>query len=115
MSWSAPQTVAFTRLGIVAEVPSSPGVYAILDESACLLVGDAWNLKARLLELINAVASDSLLSVEYIVADESTLPEVRAAVESRFQRTLVKKFDGDGGRPLPGLHLRNDGSQEQSR
>lgn len=71
MPWNNSVTAPFSRIGIVSEVPSSAGVYGIYNGELCVHVGETWNLKARLLELINSVSGEDDLSVRYEVCTES--------------------------------------------
>ena len=55
MLWIDPQTLPLTWVEIASKVPSESGVYAIMDDGECVLVGESWNLKARLLDMIKVV------------------------------------------------------------
>jgi hypothetical protein len=85
MSWRAPQTVPLTRIAVVARVPSESGVYAIYDGEVCLLVGEAWNLKARLLELMNVLQDVADFHVTFDMCAE----EVRVARKEELAAELL--------------------------
>ncbi|HYP09455.1 MAG TPA: hypothetical protein VER03_24740, partial [Bryobacteraceae bacterium] len=70
MPWRDPKTVPLTRISVVSQVPSESGVYAILDGDVYLLVGEAWNLKARLLELMNVLQDIGEFQVIYELCAE---------------------------------------------
>jgi hypothetical protein len=70
MPWREAHSIPFTRIEIVAHVPSSSGIFAIFDEQQiCMLLGASWNLKARLLELANVLTSQ-VLSITYEVCPD---------------------------------------------
>jgi hypothetical protein len=70
MPWRDPKTVPLTRIDVVSQIPSESGVYAIADGDAYLLVGEAWNLKARLLELMNVLQDVGEFRVIYELCPE---------------------------------------------
>lgn len=76
MPWSDPQTLPFSFVQISAHVPPMAGVYALMDGEVCIHVGEAWNLKGRLLEVAGAMPRDRTLTLIY----ES------CAEQERFQR-----------------------------
>jgi len=45
-------------------------VFGILAEDRCVLIGESWNLKARLLELINTLHSPETLTIIYELCSE---------------------------------------------
>ena len=65
MPWREATSLPFTRIAIVAQVPSESGVYGVFRGDQCVLVGSTWNLKAHLLELITAINGTDELSVKY--------------------------------------------------
>jgi len=77
MSWRGAPSLPFTRIAIVAQVPSESGVYGVFRGEQCILVGSTWNLKAYLLELITGINGSEELSVKY-----ELLPEEMAADRS---------------------------------
>ena len=104
MLWRDPRTVPLTRIDIVAQVPSESGVYAILDGEACLLVGEAWNLKARLLELMNVLQDAGHFSVMYELCGE----EERSVRKQTLASALIKKAPAaEIARELPGISFWN--------
>jgi hypothetical protein len=105
MSWRAPQTVPLTRIGVVARVPSESGVYAIYDGEVCLLVGEAWNLKARLLELMNVLQDVGEFQVTFDMCAE----EVRVARKEELAAELLQSAHSMDGRirQVPGITFWN--------
>jgi len=87
MPWPNATTAPFSRIGIVAGVPSDSGVYGIFRGDSCMLVGDTWNLKARLLELISTIPVVEELVVGYELCSESKAAELSASL----QRELVDR------------------------
>jgi len=81
----------FTRIGIVSTVPSEAGVYGIYRGDDCVHIGDTWNLKAHLLELINTVSGVETLSVRYELCAES----------EAHDRALSLKRELSPGNPHP--------------
>ena len=81
MPWNNSVIASFSRIGIVSEVPSSAGVYGIYNGDHCVHLGETWNLKARLLELINNVSSEDDLSVRYEVCAESETAQLCAQLK----------------------------------
>lgn len=75
MSWRNPQHLPFTRLDIAAALPSESGVYSVFDGEYCLMVGEAWNLKARLLELANVLSDLDELTIIYELCPETERPD----------------------------------------
>jgi hypothetical protein len=105
MPWRDPHQVPLTRIDIVSQVPSESAVYAILDKEACLLVGEAWNLKARLLELINILQDVGDFSVIYEVCGE----EERLDRKETLAASLIRKSPPPEirTRELPGISFWN--------
>lgn len=104
MPWRDPHILPLTRIDIVSRVPSESGVYAIQDGEICLLVGEAWNLKARLLELVNVLQDAGEFELTYELCSE----------EERIQRKeklagilLVANSSLTLARELPGISFRN--------
>jgi hypothetical protein len=105
MPWRDPHNVPLTRIDIVAQIPSESGVYAIMDRDACLLVGEAWNLKARLLELMNVIRELGEFHVIYeLCADEERIAR-KENIAATLLRTLPSVEIRD--RELPGISFRN--------
>lgn len=105
MHWRDPHTVPLTRIDIVSQVPSDSGVYAILDGEDCLLVGDAWNLKARLLELMNVIQDSGDFSIIYELCSE----EESAIRKETLSAALIRKPPATGirAKELPGISFWN--------
>lgn len=105
MPWRDAQTVPLTRIDIVSQVPSESGVYAIADGDVPLLVGEAWNLKARLLELMNVLQDVGEFRVTYELCRE----EERAARKQEISKTILRTPLGMEieKRRLPGISFRN--------
>src|SRR3954449_6809179 len=70
MPWRDSYSVPLTRIDVVSTVPSESGIYAIVHGDVYVLVGEAWNLKARLLELINMLPDLGELSLIYELCHE---------------------------------------------
>jgi hypothetical protein len=105
MPWIDARTIPYTRLGVVSQVPSDGGVFAIMDGESCLLVGESWNLKARLLELINVVSGEQELTVTWECCDDHE----REPRRLQLSADLIPADDRDStsNRPLPGIQLRD--------
>ncbi len=86
-------------------MPDSEGIYAIFDGDICLLVGESWNLKGRLLELMNILQDIGEFQVNY----ELCLDEERLARKDH----LATELRGSSGtvdlpsRDLPGISFWN--------
>jgi hypothetical protein len=65
MPWRESKSIPFTRIDIVARVPSDSGVYGIFEGECCIFIGESWNLKARLLELANVLTEIAHLTITY--------------------------------------------------
>lgn len=103
MPWRDSVSLPFTRIAIVAQVPSESGVYAVFHGEKCVLIGNTWNLKAHLLELITGISDSDELSIKYEV-----LPEERAAERSETLNRELKKVQqaapsANGNGHLPGI------------
>jgi hypothetical protein len=105
MPWLDPHDVPLTRIDIVAQVPSESGVYAIMDHDVCLLVGEAWNLKARLLELMNVIKELGEFRVIYELCPEEERLARKENLASALKRTLSSPEIHD--RELPGISFWN--------
>ena len=70
MPWRNAKSLPFTRIDVAAHLPSAAGVYGLMDGDSCIFVGEAWNLKARLLELAAVVSDSSHLKVVFELCDE---------------------------------------------
>lgn len=101
MPWHDSHTAPFTRLGIVSTVPSASGVFGIMQGPVCLLVGESWNLKARLLDLVNATDSTDNLGVTYELCHE----DHRAGRMNELNRELTLSAEAVMAphRKLPGI------------
>jgi hypothetical protein len=86
MMWHDAITIPFTRIEIVSRVPANPGVYAVMSGETCLLVGDSWNLRARLLELANALTSDGSqsITITFEYCDNDSLSDRRQELEQQL-------------------------------
>ena len=104
MPWRDARSVPFTRLGVVSQVPSDGGVFAIMDGGDCLLVSESWNLKARLIDLINVLSGEENLTVTW----ETCSDQEREVRRWQLAGDLIQpREDGDfAARQLPGLQLR---------
>ena len=105
MPWRQPKTVPLTRIDVVSEIPSESGVYAILDGDVCLLVGEAWNLKARLLELMNVLQDIGEFRVTYELCPEDERIARKEAIGSALLRTAPSP--DTRSRELPGISFWN--------
>ena len=105
MPWRNQQTLALTRIAVVARIPSEAGVYAIYDDDVCLLVGEGWNLKARLLELMNVLQDVG----EFHVTFDMCAEEVRVARKEELAAELLQSVPSVDlpFRELTGITLRN--------
>lgn len=65
MPWQHSTTLPFSRIAIAASVPSESGVFGISANGQYLLLSSAWNLKARLLELISTVSESEPLTLTF--------------------------------------------------
>ena len=105
MPWRDPHQVPLTRIDIVSQVPSESAVYAIRDHEACLLVGEAWNLKARLLELINILQDAGDFSVIYeLCGEEERLHRKETLAASLIRKSAPPEIRT---RELPGISFWN--------
>lgn len=106
MPWRDPHNVPLTRIDIVAQIPSESGVYAIMDADVCLLVGEAWNLKARLLELMNVIKEVGEFRVIYELCPD----EERVTRKETLAATLLRNPPPVEirGRELPGISFWNN-------
>src|SRR5918993_3143544 len=87
MPWREPKTVPLTRIDVVSKIPSDSGVYAILDNDAYLLVGEAWNLKARLLEMMNVLQDIGDFRVIYELCPEDERVARKETIGASLLRT----------------------------
>lgn len=98
MPWQEPISILFSRIDIVAHIPSASGVYGIFEGNSCIFVGESWNLKARLLELAAALTDVSHLTITYeLCADDE-----RTVRKNGLTAELLGKRERDG-LPLPTL------------
>lgn len=110
MLWENSHTSPFTRIGIVASVPSESGVFGIIAGNECLLIDDSWNLKARLLELINSLTGPDGLVVVYELCPENDR-DARARQLREELRAALRPAPSD--RP-PGISFWSGGSDQES-
>jgi hypothetical protein len=103
--WENAQSVSFTRLEIVSQIPSASGVFAVMDGESCLLIGESWNLKARLLDLANLLDGQTQLSIRFETCPDEERERRKSAVMSEMQLSSeVHRAE----RVLPGLSLRDE-------
>ena len=105
MPWRDPQSIPLTRIDIVSQIPSASSIYAIYDGEICLLVGEAWNLKARLLELMNVLQDVGEFRVVYELCPE----EERAGRKEKLAGILLRTPPPSDlkARELPGISFWN--------
>ena len=105
MPWRDPQSIPLTRIDIVSQVPSESGVYAIFDGDVCLLVGEGWNLKARLLELVNLLQDVGEFRVIYELCSD----DERVVRKESLARLLLRSAPRIElpARQLPGISFWN--------
>src|SRR5690606_24274144 len=93
-----------TRIDIVSRVPSESGVYAINQGEVCLLVGEAWNVMARLLELMNVLQDAGDFSVTYELCGERD----RRRRKEEISKTLLSVKAAESlAKSLPGITFWN--------
>jgi|SRR4051812_43192916 len=103
MPWRDARDVQFSRIGVVSTVPSEGGVFGVRSEDRFVLISETWNLKARLLELINALGAPENLSVVYELCPEA---ERSSRVELLTRESLEQQDSpGHPARGLPGLRF----------
>lgn len=100
MSWRDSSTVPFSRIGIVSQIPSESGVYAIYDGQCCVFVGEAWNLKARLLELASVLVEFSYLSITFELCPEAYRADRKKELTAALLNPDEAQFTGSR---IPGL------------
>ena len=105
MAWRQPSTIPFTRIAIVSAVPSTPGVFAVADGATWLMVGESWNLKARLLELANVLKSDDELQITWEVCSE----EERITRRRDLEEELIQEQAPISEAAFPGICFRPSG------
>jgi hypothetical protein len=108
MPWRDSKTVKLTRIDVVSQIPSDSGVYAILEADVCLLVGEAWNLKARLLEMMNVLQDVGEFQVVYELCPEAE----RVARKNQLGAMLIRSTRAEEVRSheLPGITFWNSTS-----
>jgi hypothetical protein len=104
MPWREPHTVPLTRIDIVSRIPSKSGVYAIKDGEVYLLVGEAWNLMARLLELMNVLQDVGEFSVTYELCGERDRRRRKDEISGKL---LSVKSANSLAKSLPGISFGN--------
>ena len=104
-----PQTVPLTRIDVVSRIPSESGVYGIVDNDVYLLIGEAWNLKARLLALMNVLQDVGDFQVIYELCPE----DERVARKEQLGVTLLRNAPSEAlrTRDLPGIKFWDSLSQ----
>lgn len=105
MPWRDSHIVPLTRIDIVSQVPSESAVYAIADKEIYLLVGEAWNLKARLLELMNMLQDIGEFQVTYELCSEEERPARRQILANTLLRNPAPTEIR--ARELPGISFWN--------
>ena len=109
MPWREPQIVPLSRIAIVSHVPSESGVYGIYDGESCLFIGEAWNLRARLMELVNVLQDLSELSVTYELCSDAGRLDRKEELASRL---LTITPSTSLPRELPGIRFRDSQSDK---
>lgn len=109
MYWREALSLPFTRIAIVSQVPSESGVYGVFREEQCVLVGNTWNLKAHLLELITGISGTDQLSVKYELLPEETATERAAALNRELKSTHSPVIQANGKGHLHGLSFWDTG------
>ena len=80
----------------MSQVPSDAGVFAVMDGGDCLLVSDSWNLKARLLDLINALSGEENLTVTWEICAEAECEErVRYLTQTLMRSPQDRQLNRD--------------------
>lgn len=102
MPWREPGSVPFTRIGIVSNVPPEAGVFGVMHGQVCLYLGDTWNLRARLLELANAIPHTEGLTLVWERCPEPDCATRRNALEQELAVGTSPELPDR----FPGLHLR---------
>ena len=102
MPWREPNTVPFTRIGIVSHVPPEAGVFGIIDGDVYLYLGDSWNLRGRLLELANLVSASEQLTIIWEQCPEAECMDRRVALT----RELAPTPPDEAMKRFPGIQLR---------
>jgi hypothetical protein len=110
MPWRSPQSAPFTRIGIVSQVPSESGVFGLVSGDVWLLVAESWNLKARLLDLINTLSAPVELTIVYELC-----PEADAEARCReVRKALIMSMEQPVERP-PGISFWADTTRNTDR
>jgi hypothetical protein len=102
MPWTNPHTHPLTRLAVAAHVPSESGVFAISADAQCLLVGATWNLKARLLDLVNLLPHDTEFQVTYELCVETECEQRKSLLGRELLRNRPAEIAPEL-KALPGL------------
>jgi hypothetical protein len=100
MPWRSATSLPFTHVDIVSRVPSESGVYAILTGDSCLVVGESWNLKARLLELASALVEAGHLTIAYELCPDDQRSDRKRALAAEL---IAEPEDSLPPPHLPGL------------
>jgi len=106
MPWRNSLSLPFTRLQISAKVPAASGVYGIVADGECLLIGDSWNLRGRLLELAGALTD---YPKPLMLVIEPCAEEERSERRQVLHRELIREpegFDGLTRRSGAGISFR---------
>jgi hypothetical protein len=94
MPWRNPLSLPFTHLQISARVPATSGVYGIVADGECLLIGETWNLRGRLLELAVAL-SDYPKPLMLVI--ETCAEEECSERQQVLHRELIREPEGFDG------------------
>ena len=100
MPWRSATSLPFTHIDIVSRVPSESGVYAVLTGDSCLLVGESWNLRARLLELASALVEARHLTIAYELCPDDQRSDRKRALAAEL---IAEREDSLPPPHLPGL------------
>lgn len=80
-------------------------MFAVMDGGDCLLVSESWNLKARLLDLINVLNGEENLTVTWEACGDEDRETRRRQVAAELMQSHESPSTGDV-QQLPGLPLR---------
>lgn len=101
MPWREPSTAPFTRIGIVCNVPPGSGVFGIIEGDTCVYLGETWNLRNRLLDIVNVIVESDKFSIIWEECPEALCASRRQTLEQE----LLPPTDPAVPK-LPGIHLR---------
>jgi hypothetical protein len=104
MPWREPQSAPFTRIGIVSQVPSESGVFGLFSGNTCLLIAESWNLRARLLDLINTITEPVELTAVFELCPEAEAEPRRDELRREFLAPRrVPAPESETDKKLPGI------------